>query len=572
MYIHAFIIYTLKIIFKFLIFGFVFFYSYLNASAQNFELTIHSKNSYNTKIIEEIKYTKNHPNKESALLEVDAFSKKLSQIGYLDHKYTIIENKTSILITFELLQKVELIRIYFQKKYLDISFISQLALKTENNYFEIPLSQVEEVLNKTVTHFEQKGYSFTNIFLNNLQQKENILTAELNIDISNKRTIDKVIFKGYPDFPKKYIQHYLEIKSGESFNLESVNTINDLVNTIPFVTQIKKPEVLFTKDSTIIYVYVKKKQTSNFDGIIGFSNDESSGNLKFNGYLDLNLNNILNKGENFLVNWESNQQKNSSLELAFNTPYVFNSKLNLEGRFNIFKQDSSYINTKGILKLGYNINQNNAINILGVTEKSDLSSINNNTVDISNFKKNALGISYIFKILEDPIYYNRYRLKVDAGYFIGNRKDELEEEQQNSFEFLISYILHFNKKNSIFIKTTTKILNTTNTYENELYRIGGINSIRGFNENSILTSKYNVTNLEYQYNVNYKSYLYTITDFALINNTSTLTTTQLYGLGMGYYLNTDKIILNISYALGKNYKTPFNFNNSKVHIKLTYPF
>jgi hypothetical protein len=72
--------------------------------------------------------------------------------------------------------------------------------------------------------------------------------------------------------------------------------------------------------------------------------------------------------------------------------------------------------------------------------------------------------------------------------------------------------------------------------------------------------------------VNTNSYLYTITDIAILNNINTEETTQLYGLGLGYFLNTKNTILNLSYAIGKNYKSSFDLNNSKVHIKITYPF
>lgn len=572
MYIHSFIIYMLKSIFKFLIFGFIFSLSYLNTFAQTIELIIHSKDSSNIKIIEKLNYNPIHKSTKEAIEEIGNSSQKLARLGYINNSYTISKNNTTVKATFKIDKKIELIRIYLPENTIDKTFIKQLALNSTPNYFEIPLSEVEQTLTNIVSYFENKGYSFTNIYLENLQQEKSLLTARLIIDIETKRTIDNIVFKGYSEFPKKYIQHYLDVKFGKPFNLKSLNNINQAINKLPFVTQIKKPEVLFTKDSTTLYIYVKKKQTSNFDGIIGFSNEENTGKVRFNGYLDLNLNNILNKGESLYINWVSSQQQNSSLNLAFSSPYIFNSNINLQSSFNIFKQDSSYINTKGIVKLGYNINQNNTINIIGTSEKSDLSSSTSIDTNFSNFKKNTLGLSYNFKIPENSTYLNENKLNVSASYFTGNRNNELEKEQQNNIEFLIEYMLHFNTRSSISIKNTGKILNATNIYENELYRIGGVNSIRGFNESSIFTSKYNLTNLEYQYGVNYNSYLYTITDFAVINDLNTDATTQLYGLGLGYFIKTTQIILDLSYALGKNYKSPFNINNSKVHIKLTYPF
>lgn len=562
----------MKSVFKIIIFSFIFSTSFVNIFAQNFELSIYAKDSLNNEVLKSIPYNKLHSTKKNVLTEIDSVSQYLTFKGYIHNKYQLFEIDTLIKCEFELFKKIEIVRIFYPENSIDIDFLNQLSLKATETYFDIPFNVIENTLNEIVGYFENLGHSFTTVSLSNISETENRLQAKLNLIISEKRTIDNIVIKGYPEFPKKYIKQYLDVKPNSTFNLSSLNELNELINTIPFINQAKKPEVLFTKDSTNLYLYLKKKSTSSFDGIIGFSNEENSGNIKFNGYLDLNLNNILNKGESFSIHWENSQKKNSSLVLNFNSPYIFNSKINLNGNFSIFKQDTSFVNTKGILEIGYALNHNNTITFMGATEKSDLSSSTNSFNNINNFNKKMLGITYTYAILEKPVYINRYKFYIDGGFLIGNRINDNLKIQQNIFQFLIEYNIHFNSRNAIFLKTTTQYLNTTNPYENELFRIGGINSIRGFNEQSILTPQYNATNLEYHFKVNIASYLYTITDFAILNNINTDTTTQLYSLGLGYYLNTKNTILNLSYAVGTNYKSPLNLNNSKLHIKLTYPF
>jgi len=544
----------------------------VNIYAQKFELTIYTKKTSNVGVIKSITYNKHHSTKKDVYLEIDSVSNKLSKLGYLNNQFKLAETDSLINCEFNLHEKTEIIRIFYPKNSIDKNYLSQLALNVTDDYFDIPFNVVENTLNSIIDHFENLGNSFTTVHLTNISEQNQLLTAQLNLNVSKKRTINNIVIKGYPEFPKKYLKHYLGIKTNTTFNLNSLNDLNERINTIPFISQIKKPEVLFTKDSTALYLYLKKKSNSSFDGIIGFSNEESSGKIKFNGQLELNLNNILNKGESFHINWENNQKETSSLELDFRTPYIFNSKVNFNGSFSIFKQDSSYVNTKGLIALGYALNNNNAITLTGNTEKSNLSSTFNTNSKIKNYNKNLIGISYLFNIIEKPNSINRYKFNLTTGILIGNRTSENVETQQNVIDFTINYTLHFNLRNAIFIKTATQILNTKNPLENELFRVGGINSIRGFSELSILTQKYNVTNLEYQYTVNNDSYLYTITDFAVLNNINNNTTEQLYGLGLGYYLNTRNTILDFSYAVGSNYNTPFNINNSKIHIKVTYPF
>jgi len=544
----------------------------VNIYAQKFELIIHTKETSNVGVLESIPYNKRPLNKKEVFIEIDSVSNKLSKLGYINNLYKLTQTDSLINCEFTLNKKTELIRIFYERNTIDKDYLSQLALNITDRYFDISFDAIENTLNLIVDHFERLGNSFTTIHLSNITEQNQLFTAQLNLDISKKRTINNIVIKGYPEFPEKYLRHYLGIRTNTTFKLNSLNELNERINTIPFINQIKKPEVLFTKDSTALYLYLKKNSNSSFDGIIGFSNEESSGNLKFNGHLDLNLNNILNKGESFHVNWQNSQKEISSLKLEFRTPYIFNSKINFNGLFSIFKQDSSYVNTKGFIALDYTLNNNNAITIIGNTEKSNLSSTTNTLSNIQNFNKKLIGISYLFKLTEQPIYMNRYKFNLSTGILIGNRTSENLKTQQNLFEFKLDYTHHFNIRNAFFIKTSIQVLNTKNPFENELFRIGGINSIRGFNEQSILTQKYNVTNLEYHYTLNNNSFLYTITDFAILNNSNTNTTSQLYGLGLGYFLNTKNTILDFSYAVGSNYNTPFNINNSKVHIKIGYPF
>ena len=59
-------------------------------------------------------------------------------------------------------------------------------------------------------------------------------------------------------------------------------------------------------------------------------------------------------------------------------------------------------------------------------------------------------------------------------------------------------IFNLNDKNSVFIRLTGATLNSESYFENELIRFGGINSIRGFEENSLTANLSSVINTEYQ--------------------------------------------------------------------------
>ena len=81
----------------------------------------------------------------------------------------------------------------------------------------------------------------------------------------------------------------MDINLQKPFNLEKMQSKTDLLDQLPFVQQKRPAEVLFTKDSTSIYLYLEKVKSNRFDGFLGFGSDQITGKIEFDGYLDLNL-------------------------------------------------------------------------------------------------------------------------------------------------------------------------------------------------------------------------------------------------------------------------------------------
>ena len=108
--------------------------------------------------------------------------------------------------------------------------------------------------------------------------------------------------------------------------------------------------------------------------------------------------------------------------------------------------------------------------------------------------------------------------------------------------------------------------------ENELFNIGGVNTIRGFDELAIFSSNYSITNLEYHLKLNQSSSIYSISDFGYSENKITRIKSNLYSFGIGYAINNEKSSTNLMYAVGKTDANPLKFNNSKIHLKIVYFF
>jgi len=117
-------------------------------------------------------------------------------------------------------------------------------------------------------------------------------------------------------------------------------------------------------------------------------------------------------------------------------------------------------------------------------------------------------------------------------------------------------------------------LNSKNLFENELSRIGGNNTLRGFDEESIFASSFAIINLEYRYLLEENSFLFVFWNGAWYENKAINRNISdiPYGFGAGISFQTKAGIFSISYALGRQFSNPIEFRTAKVHFGITSLF
>jgi len=545
-----------------------FLWNFSAVFSQNLTLKISVKDSLNNPFIESLNYQQKHPNLSSLFSQIDSLKIGFEKIGFLSNSLdTIITTDSIYLAHFTLGKSNKIIRIFYDKNSIDKKLLFQISKNISDNYFDIKIEDTSKALNYLANQFENQGNSFTKINLSNINFENDIIVSKLNVKKFETRTINKVIINGFENFPQKLIKHHFNINSKTVFSKDKIAKISNKLKILPFVSEVKPADVLFTNDSTYIYLYLKKKKANLFDGLIGFSSDENNSSLKFNGYLDLTLNNIFNNGEVLSLNWKNNSNDRQFFEFSAEIPYIFNSPITPTIGLNIYKQDSTFINTKTNLELGYNINYNNKVSAVYISENST-NLLDNPISDIVSYKSNFYGVSYNYIVLNNSLL---FPTKFNFGFevFLGSRKSNNNTTKQSKFNFNTNYLWSLNFKNHIYLQNNSSILISDNILTNELFRIGGINSIRGFNEESIFASLYSIAKIEYRYAVNSSSYIFSISDLGYIEDQLNNTSQKLYSLGLGYAFSTKFGLLNLSYAVGKSNNQSFELSNSRFHVKIS---
>ncbi len=491
--------------------------------------------------------------------EVNKLSEQLQKKGYLESSVTANKrvNDSTSLFTMSLKKQTKMIHIYIGEKWKPI-------LDTSNDTLKIAFSESESFLTALSKKMEQKGYAISKVQLRSIEKKNYFLVANLDINLEKKRIVNDIVIKGYDKFPYGYKKNILRKYKNATFNRESLEKINSDFNSIRFIKQLKYPEILFSTDSTKVYVFVEKKKNNFFDGFLGFSNSESK--IIFNGYVDVSLNNILNTGDVFAVKWRSDGQEQTNFNLGIELPFVFKSPIGLKLQLNIFKQDSTFQNSKTSIDLAYHLTNKSKLYVGYISsESSDIGNLNSALLNDFTNRFYTSSFEHIH-LQDDPLFTEKTNLFATVG--TGKRDAKTVSNSQFFTQINLSHIFNLNAKNSIYLSSQNYFLLSNNYLTNELFRFGGIKSIRGFRENSLQANQVNLLVSEYRYKFSPSFYLHSIIDYGYYKDNTTDTSNRPLGFGLGLGLMTKGGLLNLVYANGIDNKQVVKFSNSIIHISL----
>ena len=537
---------------------------------------ITGSNSLETKTIDSLQYNTIHKNIKSISEEINRISGKLSEIGYIDNSNLEFTKKdSSYVANFALGKKIKSIHIYIGTNNL---FNNPADQDTKKDILVLPYKEIDSFLKQAVQKLEQNGFALAKLKLINIKRVDTEIYADLKLESDEKRTLNSITINYAENnrsnkFPSGHLAQINRKYKNSIFNQKIVAEIYNDFEKFGFISQVKYPEILFTKDTTKVYVYLEKKKSNTFDGFIGFSNNENK-KITLNGYLDIKLENILGSGEQLSVYWKSDGNDQKTFNASIELPYLLKTPIGLKAQIQLFRQDSTFQNTKTAIDLSYFSNYNKRFYLgFQTTESSDIQ--NSSNTSISDFSNSFLTSSFNYTKLDLANY--TFPIKSFFSITAGTGKRKINNQLENttkSNQFFLniqaSHNFNLNKKNIININSQNYYLQSNRYIVNELFRFGGLNSIRGFTENSL--QAYFTTSIltEYRHILSSNLYVHSILDYCIYKNKSdtqqTDKTEKLLGIGLGFGLQTKNGLLKFALANGSTQNQQIEIYNTIIHI------
>ena len=446
---------------------------------------------------------------------------------------------------------------YFKKN------VNLLLEKYILNDRKIQLDSLNELLIKFSDFFSSQGFPFAEIKITYSKIIDSkTIFGNLKIQSNQARKIDGYIVKGYEKFPKKFIEKFLRVKIGEKLDIKNLKNSSNNINSLQFIRQIREPEILFTKDSSIIYFYYEKLKQNNFDGLLTLSSGESNKQISVDGYLKLFLLNSLDYGETIKIDYNSVEESFKILKINFKAPYVFNSDISIGSNLNITVKDSLYTNSNFLFKAG--ILRTKISNYLGLSLEKSTSELSNNNYE--NFKSSQIFYELNYQIFDTEEKFKDKIFSISAKFSIGQKKQLNNISTKNNFDINIFKKTKIFQSTSLFSKIKYERLVSENIVNNEMLRFGGAESIRGFIDESLIANEYFLSRNNINFNLNRNFSLLGIIDYANYKNDILNSMQNIYSLGFGFEFLNDDNLISLNYTSGSDFNQNFSFKNARLSI------
>jgi outer membrane protein assembly factor BamA len=453
---------------------------------------------------------------------------------------------------------------------------------------------------RILDHLEENGRPFGRTYLDSIVINGKEVEAILRIDPGPLYTLDSIRVYGDVKLNKEFLEKYLELPAGSPYNAAKLRSVSKKLAELNFLQEDRPADLTRLATGSVLNLYLKPRRSSQVNALVGLLPGNRSGERKMLLTADANilLKNSLSSGETIGLVWQQLKQSSPRLNLLYEQPYIFHSVFGSAFSFDMYKQDSSFVNLNIRLGLNYTLASNQSASVFLLHRKTIVNGINAAAViqtkrlpqegDVS-----SLNLGFSYDLNNTDYRFNPKRGSVLSVVSSGGNKNirknsqvlELKDPANPSFNFenlydtvrqhvyqfrinaSAAHYLPLGRQSAIKLGINAGIYQSPYYFRNELFQIGGYKLLRGFNEESQYVSRYSVATAEFRYIIGLNSAFFAFADAGWGKHVLEMKGNHQYiGTGLGLSFETKAGIINLAWALGKRDDTEWNLRQSKIHL------
>jgi translocation and assembly module TamA len=442
--------------------------------------------------------------------------------------------------------------------------------------------QVEHLEERLLQTAENQGYPFAMVWLDSVQVEIGRIWARLYLEPGYPFRFDTLSISGSARLSPRFLRRYLRIFPRDLFSQQKVDQSEDLLRQLPYLHVRESPELVFHNERVYLNLPLDSRKASQFNGVIGFLPNESGKGLQLTGEVNLQLHNLFQSGKRLDLFWQQVRPLSPVLDISYFQPVFLRGGLEAELRLYFLKQDSTFLNFNRQLSMRYRLGKLGKLGVvISNLTSAALGKLDTALVQLPGVLSTRLwayGLEYLLDRTDDPqLPLNGWEMRCMAT--VGNKEVRpavgldptlYERIKRRSPQFQLRaqarYYVSLRSRLVLMSRIQAGGLWNDNLFQNELFRLGGLNSLRGFNENTFFVSHYGVVSAELRYLLEKETFVFAFYDKGWLYGEQPNARDAPYGLGLGLRLKTQGGIFNFVYALGRSAQQPLGLNFSRIHF------
>ncbi len=450
--------------------------------------------------------------------------------------------------------------------------------RTKLNLSGFKGKRVHSYLKKRLDDYSNGGYPFASIRIDSSSLSDGSLTGKFTIREGPEIYYDSAHFFQELKTSHSYIYQLVDMIPNERFSERNYRLAQLKIERSPFLRIERPTDLSFQDKKAKVFLDIKETASSSFRGVVGLQQAQN-GNTSAVGTLELDIQNLFRSGKQFKFLWERFAEESQNLNVYYKHPFFLDSKISPSVNFSLLKQDSSFLTRQ--LNIGIHTYVSPRIELLAEYESTNgtllstsLEAVRN--LGLADYKRRVYGLQLTKGFLSNLNEYSaNYVWNVRAS---GGTK-EIENNlslpdsfydtltTQTSFyrlETTLAYQFKILKRQAIFHHLTMGYIQNDQLLRNELYRLGGLNSVRGFNEKEFFAESYLMSRFEFRSFFENESFVYAFYDHLLYRNGAEGESP--FGFGLGFALDTSAGQFRFALATGSSDNQELSFSTLKAHF------
>lgn len=460
-----------------------------------------------------------------------------------------------------------IVQIYLHKG--EKSKIEIEGLRKKNNY---------RSMIRLLETYTNSGFPFASLQLDISQKQDELAKYILVVEKGPEIKYDSVFFLKKLKTNHAYIYKLLDISPSDLFKESSYLTIKNKIDRVSFLTLGKPTDISFSNNKAKIHLDIEEQITNRFEGVLGLQQN-ASGSSSIVGSLGFHSQNLFRSGHELNFDWESFAQASQQLNLSYKHAFLLNARFSPSFRFGLLKQDTTFLTrTTG---LGMNTFIGSKTSFLFEYEASSGSIIASDFEEIAlenlaDYQRNfyQIGASQgnfnALFLLQEGI---AWQVSVGVGTKEIKRNLAFPDSYYDTIALKTNffrlqgrgaYQLKLSKRQRLFQDVHIGVMDNEEILENELFRIGGFSTLRGFNEKNFFAKSYVLNRLEFRSFFESESYIYAFYDQLLYQRAQKKEYPA--GIGIGFALDTSSGQFSFAIASGTGESQSFSFAELRAHF------